>query len=100
MLLGVFEELLHAIHIAVIGDGKGRHPQLIGPVEEVFYGGLSVQDGVLGVDVQVNKTHETKIRILPENCAKKLSTMEHKKSARHSQASRLSFGEKTLTWRV
>jgi hypothetical protein len=62
MLLGVLEELLYAIHVAVVRNGQGRHSQLIGPVEEVFYGGLSVQDGVLGVDVKMHETHETNLR--------------------------------------
>ena len=60
VLLGKFEELLYAVHVAVVRDGKGRHAKFIGPVEEVFYGRLPVQDGVLGVDMKVHKTHRNK----------------------------------------
>ena len=66
VLFGVFEELFYAIHIAMVRNGKGRHPQFIGSVEEVFYGGLSVQDGVLGVDMKVYETHVTKIANFPQ----------------------------------
>ena len=75
VLLGILEELLYAVHVAVIRDGKRRHSQLIGPVKEVLYGGLSIQDGVLGMDVKVYETHKAKIRFLPRICAKKLSTI-------------------------
>ena len=44
VLLCKFEELLDAVHVAMVRYGKGRHTQFIGPVEEVFYGRLSVQD--------------------------------------------------------
>ena len=44
VLLCKFEELLYAVHVAMVRYGKGRHTQFIGPVEEVFYGRLSVQD--------------------------------------------------------
>ena len=60
VLLGILEELLHAVHITVVRDGQCGHPQLVGPVEKVFYGRLSVQDGVLGVDVKMHKTHRNK----------------------------------------
>ena len=60
VLLCKFEELLDAVHVAMVRYGKGRHTQFIGPVEEVFYGRLSVQNGVLGVDMKVHKTHRNK----------------------------------------
>ena len=44
VLLCKFEELLYAVHVAVIRDGKGRHTKFVGPVEEVFYGRLPVQN--------------------------------------------------------
>ena len=61
VLLGKFEELFHAEHIAVIRDGQGRHPQLFGPVKEVLDGRLTVQDGVLCMNVKVYECHGTKI---------------------------------------
>ena len=57
MLLGVLEELFDTVHVAMVRDGKGRHTKLFGTVEKVFYGGLSIQNGILGMDVQVNETH-------------------------------------------
>ena len=38
VLFGVFEELFYAVHVAMVRNGKRRHPQLIGPVEKVFDG--------------------------------------------------------------
>ncbi len=57
VLLGKLEELLYAEHVTVVRDGQGGHPQLVGPVKKVLDGRLSVQDGVLGVDMQMHKTH-------------------------------------------
>ena len=64
--------------IMVVRDGNGGHAQLIGPVEKLLYGRKSVQDGVLGVDMEVNETHgDTKITNLPRKPAKKLSTCRY-----------------------
>ena len=67
VLLGILEELFYAVHVAVVRYGQGRHTKLLGPVKEVFYGRLPVQDGVLGMDMEVNETHATKIRNLPQS---------------------------------
>ena len=48
--------------IMVVRDGNGGHAQLIGPVEKLLYGRKSVQDGVLGVDMEVNETHGVKVQ--------------------------------------
>ena len=57
MFLGILEELLHPVHVAVVRDGKAGHAQLLGAVEQVFDGRLSVQDGILGMYVKVNEGH-------------------------------------------
>ena len=46
----------------VVRDGNGGHAQLIGPVEQLLYGRKSVQNGVLGVDMEVNETHGVKVQ--------------------------------------
>ena len=74
VFLGVFEELLHPVHVAVVGDGQGRHAQLVGPVEKLSYGRKSVQDGVLGMDMKVHKTHRNKGNVFPLSAQIKLST--------------------------
>ena len=72
VLLGKLEELLDAEHVAVVRDGKGRHPQLVCPVKKVLYGRLSVQDGVLGMDMQMHKTHKDKGNDFPLSAQIKL----------------------------
>ena len=69
VFLGNFEELFYAVHIAVIGDGKRRHAKFFCPLKQIIYGRKPVQNGVLGVDVKVHKTHVTKIikKRRPEN---------------------------------
>ena len=72
VLFGVFEKLLYAVHVAMICDGKRRHAQLAGPVKEVFYGRLPIQDGVLGVDMKMHKTHRDKYTTSPPYLCKKV----------------------------
>ena len=43
--------------LRMVCNGQGGHPQLVGPVKKVLDGRLSVQNGVLGVDMQMHKTH-------------------------------------------
>ena len=53
MLLGHVVELLHAVHVAVVGDGETRHAQLLGPLEKLFDVGKPVEHGILRMDVKV-----------------------------------------------
>ena len=53
MLLGHVVELLHAVHVAVVGDGQTRHAQLLGPLEKLFDVGKPVEHGILRMDVKV-----------------------------------------------
>ena len=57
MFPGKFEELLDSIHIAVVRYGKGRHTEFLGTLEQFWYGRQSVQNRILGMDVQVYKSH-------------------------------------------
>ena len=57
VLLGELEELLDAVHVSMVGDGQTGHAELFRPVEQVLDGGLAVQDGILGMYVQVNEGH-------------------------------------------
>ena len=57
VLLGEFVELLDAVHVAVVRNGKAGHPHLFGAVEKVLDRGLAVKDGVLRMDVQVDERH-------------------------------------------
>ena len=51
LVVGEFEELLHAVHVAVVGDGQGGHPQLAGAGEEFPDIGKTVENRILRVDV-------------------------------------------------
>ena len=57
VFLGEFQEFLHPVHVSVVGYGKTAHAELLGSFEEIFYGRLAVQDGVLCMYVQVNEGH-------------------------------------------
>ena len=79
MLLRVLEELLGPVHVPVVRDREPGHPELLGAVEQVVDGRLSVQDGILGMYVQVNERHgatilDNKDSTLPRILRKKLST--------------------------
>ena len=60
MLACELEELLDTVHVAVVRDGQGRHPHLLGPVEQGRDGGESVKNRILRVDVKVYKSHGDK----------------------------------------
>ena len=64
MFFGIFEELLHPVHIAVVGDGQAGHTHLLGAVEEMLDGTLPIENRVLRVNVQVYECHSTKIEII------------------------------------
>ena len=51
------QELLHAVHIAVVGDGQGGLSVGFSGIEQLGDGAETVQDRVLRVDVKVNETH-------------------------------------------
>ena len=53
LVVGKLEELLHAVHVAVVGDGQGRHVQLAGAGEQFLNIGKTVENRVLRVDVKV-----------------------------------------------
>ena len=57
MLLRHVGEVLDAVHIAVVGDGQARHFQLLRPAEELLDVAHPVEDGVLGMDVQMYEGH-------------------------------------------
>ena len=60
--LGYVQEVLHAVHIAVVRDGQARHSQFRSPLEELGNIGHSIQDGVLGMDVKMDERHNTKLQ--------------------------------------
>lgn len=45
------------LRYAVVRDGQTGHPELLGPVEQVLDGRVTVQDGILGMYVQVDERH-------------------------------------------
>ncbi len=57
VFFGNIVKLLYPVHIAVVGYCKRRHAELFGPLEEFFYVGQSVKDGILSVDVKGYKCH-------------------------------------------
>ena len=57
--IGGQRQLGHAAHVAVVGDGHGRHPQIHGPLHHIPHTGRTVQHGEIGVVVKVNERHKT-----------------------------------------
>ena len=57
MLFGGVVELLHTVHVAMVGDGQAGHAEFLRPLEELFNIGKPVEDGVLGVDVEMYERH-------------------------------------------
>ncbi len=83
MLLRELEELLHPVHVPVVRDREPGHPELLGAVEQVVDGRLAVQDGILGMYVQMDEGHgatvlDNKDSTLPRILRKKLSTSGRK----------------------
>ena len=52
-LVAVVEQLFHAEHIAMVGDSHAAHAVSHGFVDKLFHRRLSVENGVVGVYVQV-----------------------------------------------
>ena len=57
MLARFLEEFLDAIHISVVGYGKAGHSEFLRAGEEAGYRRVSVEDGILGMDVKMNESH-------------------------------------------
>ena len=57
VFLGVLEEFLHAVHVAVVRDGEGGLAVFVRLLEELRDGGGAIKDGVLCMDVQVYESH-------------------------------------------
>ena len=55
------KEFLHSIHISVISDGQCRHFQFFGSFEKTGNGRLTVKDGILCMNVQMDEGHGCKI---------------------------------------
>ena len=59
-------EILHAVQVAVVGDGEARHAELFRAAEELLDVAHPVEDGILGMDVEVYEGHgKTKIHKNP-----------------------------------
>ena len=54
-LLHQIEKLFYPEHVAVVGQGQALHAVFHGLVDQRRYGSLSVENRVLGVNVQMNK---------------------------------------------
>jgi hypothetical protein len=50
----------------VIGDGHGRHTQILGPGKQVFDSDGAVQEAVFGMDVKMNKFGHLMILLVVE----------------------------------
>ena len=79
VLLRELEELLHAVHVPVVRDREAGHSQFLGPIEQVVDGRLTVQDGILGMYVQMDEGHgafswKNKDSTMSRNLRKKFST--------------------------
>ena len=60
MLPGELEELLDPVHVAMVCDGQGRHAEFLGLLEKGIDGRQTIQDGILRVDVKMDKGHGAK----------------------------------------
>ena len=78
VLLGHVAEVLDAVHVAVVRDRQARHAELLRAAEELLDIAHSVEDGVLGVDVQVDEGHSsTKINKNPRPSAGRGSIVDN-----------------------
>ena len=50
-------EVHHAVHDAVVGDGHGALAQLLHPLDQQGNAAGPVQQGIFGMDMQVDKGH-------------------------------------------
>lgn len=53
--VGRIVELLYAEHIAVVGNGNGRHAELLGPFHQRGDGGGPIEDGVLRMYMKMSE---------------------------------------------
>ena len=58
LLLHGVVELDRAEHVAVVGDGAGRHAQLGDALRQLFGPAGTVEEGVFGVEVEVSERHQ------------------------------------------
>jgi len=54
-LVGLLVEVDGTVHVAVVGDGHGGHPEFLGLFEEVAEADGAVQEAVLGVEVEMDE---------------------------------------------
>lgn len=52
---GGFVEVDGAEEVAVVGEGKGWHAELVGPVAEGVEAAAAIEEAVVGVDVEVDE---------------------------------------------
>ena len=67
LLLHGVVELDRAEHVAVVGDGAGRHAQLGDALGQLLGPAGAVEEGVFGVEVEVNEGHRAFERTTTES---------------------------------
>ena len=70
-LLRRIAEVLHPVHVPVVRDREAGHAQLAGALEEFRDIGHSIEDGVLGMDVQMDEWHRYKCTQKPPISSRK-----------------------------
>ena len=55
ILLGHLQELLDSVHVSMVGDGQGRHSQLLGTFKKASYRSQAVKYGKLCMYVKMDK---------------------------------------------
>ena len=55
ILLRHLQKLLDSVHVAMVGDCQSRHAQLFCAFEKASYRSLAVEDGILCMDVKMDK---------------------------------------------
>ena len=67
-LVAVVEQLFHAEHIAMVGDSHAAHAVSHGFVDKLFHRRLSVENGVVGVYVQVYEVFHRAVAFFIVEC--------------------------------
>ena len=69
LLVDIVGKLFDAEHVSMVGHGNAFHAVLHGFVDQLADAGLSVQKGILGMDMQMNKILH-KLNFLSIQCIK------------------------------
>ena len=65
LFIRIIKEFLDGHHVTVVGDGHSAHAVLHGLIDQTRHAGLTVEDGILGMYVKMNKiVHRNQVKML------------------------------------